>query len=311
MYILKEQPEDFIVKEQALKVPKDQGTYAYYFLKKKNYTTLKAIQIIANAWNIPQKYMGFAGNKDKIAVTEQMISIKDGPSRNLEQKEISLTFLGRGDERINLGDLQGNAFVITVRNFESKSDLHPAKLLNFFDEQRFGKDGNNSTIGKALLKKQFKQALELMNNRSLNSYLENHPNDYVGALRLLPKKLLKLYVHSFQSYLWNTVVKTLLDQGAVLEKVPLYSFDTEFSERNLEVIYEKLMAEEGVSPRDFIMTSLPDITPSTVLRDVYMEAAGFSCSYAADELHEGRWKCVLAFILPPGSYATMVVKQLF
>ena len=38
-------------------------------------------------------------------------------------------------------------------------------------------------------------------------YLEKNKNDYIGALRLIPKKILWLYIHSYQSYLWNIIAK--------------------------------------------------------------------------------------------------------
>ena len=44
-------------------------------------------------------------------------------------------------------------------------------------------------------------------SRSKPDYLENHKNNYTGSLRLIPLKTRKLFVHSYQSYLYNKIVK--------------------------------------------------------------------------------------------------------
>ena len=78
---IKENPEDFVVKEIS-NVKLDKGDYSIFRLKKKNYTTERAVQTIANALKIDRKRIGYAGNKDKVAVTEQNISIKHANKEN-------------------------------------------------------------------------------------------------------------------------------------------------------------------------------------------------------------------------------------
>ena len=70
MYKIKQLPEDFIVKEISHVNPQLNGQYAYFILKKTNLTTIDALQILSNKFKIPLKNFGFAGNKDKKAVTE-------------------------------------------------------------------------------------------------------------------------------------------------------------------------------------------------------------------------------------------------
>src|SRR3989338_10267783 len=92
MYKLKQVPEDFIVKEVSTIKIEDNGKYSYFILKKKNYNTLNAIQAVANKLGINIKNIGFAGNKDKNAVTEQAISICNGNEgmEKIKLKDISL-----------------------------------------------------------------------------------------------------------------------------------------------------------------------------------------------------------------------------
>ena len=114
MYKIKQLPEDFIVKEINDIKFDDNGQYSYFLLKKKNYNTLRAIQQISKKLRINEKNIEFAGNKDKNAITEQVISIYKG-NKNIENiniKDIELKFLGQGNERIFLGNLKGNEFII-------------------------------------------------------------------------------------------------------------------------------------------------------------------------------------------------------
>ena len=87
MYKIKQLPEDFIVKEVSnVKVESD-GQYAYYILKKINYTTIDALQVLSNKFKIQLKNFGFAGNKDRNAITEQKISILNGGGSCLQSRQ--------------------------------------------------------------------------------------------------------------------------------------------------------------------------------------------------------------------------------
>ena len=124
MYKIKQIPEDFIVKEINSISPLDSGDYSYCLLKKTNYPTVRAIGHIAQALRIKPKNIGFAGNKDKNAVTEQVISIFKSNKEKIKRvklKDIKLKFLGKGNDPISLGDLEGNYFKITIRNLNDKA----------------------------------------------------------------------------------------------------------------------------------------------------------------------------------------------
>ena len=76
MFKIKQTPEDFIVKEHAKLHLKKKGTHSIFRLKKKDFDTISACLVIAKRFHMPMKNVGFAGIKDKKAVTEQFISIK-------------------------------------------------------------------------------------------------------------------------------------------------------------------------------------------------------------------------------------------
>jgi tRNA pseudouridine13 synthase len=172
--IIKQKTEDFKVKEVIDLEIKESGSYSYIILEKKNYNTLDAIKKLAKTLNLKEKNFGYAGNKDKKAITQQYVSIlnlKKEKLENLKIKDIKIKFPGYGNKRICLGDLKGNEFKIIVRDVKKKpkSDF----IENYFDEQRFSK--NNVEIGKLIIKKQFKKACELLEIKPEN-------NDFVNAL---------------------------------------------------------------------------------------------------------------------------------
>ena len=76
MYKIKQMPEDFIVNEIFKPELQANGDYIYIKLTKKNYNTIDALKSIGKTINLPLKNLGFAGAKDRTAVTSQIISIK-------------------------------------------------------------------------------------------------------------------------------------------------------------------------------------------------------------------------------------------
>jgi len=159
MYKIKVKPEDFVVRE-VLKLDFYNGKYVYFLLKKRNWTTLDAAEKIAERLKVSRKNFGYAGNKDKNAITEQIMSvfnINEEKLNNLKIKDLEIEILGKGSKPISLGDLDGNEFEIIVRNLDKKYEKVNF-IENYFDEQRFGNE--NIIIGKMVLQKEFKEACE-------------------------------------------------------------------------------------------------------------------------------------------------------
>ncbi len=339
--LLKSKPEDFIVEEiNDLHLDKN-GSYSYYKLKKTDLETQSALQKIADLWKINPKYINIAGNKDKIAVTTQYISISKGPEKDLKREHLELTFIGKRNDRLSLGTLDANKFIITIRkvsheerksfikNIQTKPELI-FRFINYYDDQRFGNERNNNVIGKLLVKKQFKEAAALVCRRDHYPYTEakkwqqKYPNDFIGILRTLPKKLLLMFVYSYQSLLWNETVKRYIavighytiahyNLGELFfpvkkidnKNIPIIGFDIEQQSEKRRVIVEKLMEEEHITERDFLIKQMPEVAAAGGKRDILMRCTDFSYKDIDKETVE------LSFTLGKGSYATMVVKQVF
>lgn len=311
MYKIKTIPEDFIVKE-ITDIKLKEGDYSIFLLGKKKYTTIKAIQLIANKLKIKLKRIGFAGIKDKKAITEQYISIfnvdKDRVL-NLKIKDISLRYIGKLDKPLSLGDLKGNKFRIIIRNINKKDiknfNKNKNKLIpNYFGEQRFSK--NNKEVGKNIVKNDFKKAISFIKKDKeykIEDYLKKNKNNFIGALRLIPIKILKLYVHSYQSYLWNLTVKKYLKVDNKLKKIPIIGFGAEIRDNKIKKIIDDILKKEKINQREFIIRKFPELSSEGGERDLFIDIKNFK--YKINK------NIKLNFFLPKGCYATTVVEFLF
>ena len=193
---IKEKPEYFQVKEVIDLKYDNNGKYTYILLKKRDYNTLDALKAISNVLKIDLKQIGFAGSKDKQAITYQYISLPKVTKERIDKiklKDISLKFKGYGDKRISLGDLKANKFKIKFPYKVYKTDF----CENYFDEQRFGINSNNHTLGKLILQRDFKK---------LNSLIEKPVNNHEYNLKL------RFYFNSYQSYLFNLCLSQFLSK---------------------------------------------------------------------------------------------------
>lgn len=315
MYQIKQIPEDFVVKEISSVKIEERGGYGYFRLRKRNRNTLGAVELIAGKMGINQKEIGFGGNKDKKAVTEQVISIRGGRKEKIKElklKDIELEFLGYGEEPVTLGRLERNYFEIVVRHLDNFNFKTPKKIINYFDEQRFG--GNNAEIGRQIVKKNFGQAVKLIDKKELEDYLARKKNDFVGALKLVPRRLLKLYVNAYQSRLWNETVKEALKKREDVKELLLIGFGLrtgEIKNKEIKKIIEKILEKEEITPEDFVIKQIPELSQEGGIRNVFVEVKNFKVlEKDEDELNPGKKKIKVSFSLPKGSYGTLVVKEM-
>ncbi|MBT3407516.1 tRNA pseudouridine(13) synthase TruD [Candidatus Woesearchaeota archaeon] len=301
MYKIKQLPEDFVVNEVLDLNLNEKGQYSYYKLSKTNFNTVTAVLKIADYWKFKPKFINFAGTKDKVAVTTQFISISRGPQKDIDLKDINVKYLGKGDERLNLGTLKGNNFEITIRNITRKPSSIK-RIRNLFDSQRFGIKNNNHIIGKHIIKKEFKVACEIINDYKLKVHLKGHINDYVGALKRIPKKILMLYINAYQSHLWNEMI-----QNSNEEKLPLIGFNTDETD-----VVKEILKREGITLRDFIIRPIPELSQEGDDRKVFVDVKNLEIGELEDdELNLSKKKVLIKFFLTKGSYATQVIKQMF
>jgi tRNA pseudouridine13 synthase len=337
--LIKHSPEDFIVEELPAKDWDDAGTYAVFRLTKISLNTDQAIEIIARKFRIPSNIIKYAGTKDKHAHTIQYISIPSRDISNISNKSfdegnLKLEHVGYSDEPLSLGTLKGNKFVIIVREIEGQTaDVDTLIVPNYFDEQRFS--SSNYDIGFNILKHDYKKAVELMCGCSdiyapkALEYLNRHPNDYVGALKSIPKRILLMFIHAVQSFLFNEALSKILFEHALTKgiecRVVEYSMGrfiyyndckdyASLSLDSLELVgfntasinhqIKALLLERGLGQRDFIIRALPDLSVEGAIRECFIDVSDLKIERMID-------RAIMQFSLPKGSYATIVVKALF
>ena len=345
-YQIKELPEDFLVKETSNVKLADKGAYSIFRMKKRDYTTEKAVQQIADSLHTDRKRIGYAGSKDSKAITEQSISIHNvipAKIKSLHLKDINLEFLGYSDDPISLGDLEGNSFEIIVRKI-TKKPKKINRIINYFGEQRFST--NNAEIGKAIIKKDFKKAVDRLlesignDEKKVVEHLQKNKNDFVGALKEIPWKTLTMYIHAYQSKIWNQTVEEIVKgcppfedpkikfsskvkktkkfiapqsaAGLTNPKIPIIGFASEIQDEKVKAIVEKILQNEDVKPNDFVIRAIPDLSSAGNEREMFVEIKNLVIGELEnDELNIGKKKVKISFSLGKGSYATEVVKELF
>jgi tRNA pseudouridine13 synthase len=153
-------PEDFRVDEVAAYEPTGAGPHLYLRVEKRGRTTRDAVRTLAHALGVPERDAGFAGMKDKQAVTSQWLSFpvaRDPDPAALAAEGLRVLAVSRHANKLRTGHLRGNVFSIRVRGGDVAraravaAALGQRGLPNFFGAQRFGTEGRNAAVGKGLL----------------------------------------------------------------------------------------------------------------------------------------------------------------
>jgi tRNA pseudouridine13 synthase len=152
----KVEPEDFVVREWLGFEADGEGDHMLLIVRKRGANTLWVAKQLARFANADARDVGFAGLKDRQAVTEQAYTV---PSKNLAPADWS-GFAGEGFEvisatrqrrKLRRGAHKGNDFEIILRDVDGDRAalLQRLQLLNeqgapnYFGSQRFGHDGYN------------------------------------------------------------------------------------------------------------------------------------------------------------------------
>lgn len=320
---LRQEVEDFIVKEITNREEEQEGKYLILELVKRDWDTHHFTRTLAKILQISQKRISVAGTKDKRALTTQKISIFDIDAQKIEKihlKDIELKVLGRSRKSVELGDLWGNNFRITIRNITHSSEethkllekttneiLAQGGVPNFFGIQRFGSVRPvTHLVGKAIVEGDFEKAalfyiaepfpdepeetkearqfvketrdfkeglkiypLHLGHERAMMNHLIANPDDFAGAFLVLPKNLYRMFVHGYQSYIYNTVLCRRIEKGLPLNEAvegDIVCFKNEFglpdSSKTEQVTSETVIAMNRLIKRNraFITAPLPGYT---------------------------------------------------
>uniref|UniRef100_A0A7V4E2W2 tRNA pseudouridine(13) synthase TruD n=1 Tax=candidate division WOR-3 bacterium TaxID=2052148 RepID=A0A7V4E2W2_UNCW3 len=169
-------------------------------------------------------------------------------------------------------------------------------------------------------------------------YLIKNPNDYKGAIRKIPYELLSLFINAYQAYIWNKTLNLYLKNLSVPLWEVSYRFGKLYFYKNLPFtieeklltlslpapspkikeknewieIMEEVLKNEGLGLKKLKLNlKIRGLYFKPYLRKVIVLPSQIAIGkFLADELYKGKYKLTLNFLLPPGAYATILIKRL-
>lgn len=194
--------EDFHVTEVPLYNFSGHGEHCYVTVTKTNRTTLQIADYLAKNLGIQRMQVGFAGMKDKRAVTQQTFSIQGAKAEDvlpLAAPWMQIDAITYHKNKLRAGHLSANRFRIKVREVEPGSlpraqqmidELKRIGVPNFYGPQRFGRFGDSHRIGRAMLHRNPQEVADVLmapRPEAPESFRDHYAaGNYVQALEELP-----------------------------------------------------------------------------------------------------------------------------
>jgi len=154
--VVKSRPEDFRVDEELKFSPDESGGHALLRVEKRNANTEWVARLLARHAGVRRVDVGYAGLKDRAAVTTQWFSIdlKGKPEPDwaeIGREDIVVLEESRHGRKLRRGALRGNRFTLRLREVSGDRAHLEQRLAriartgvpNYFGEQRFGRDNLN------------------------------------------------------------------------------------------------------------------------------------------------------------------------
>lgn len=312
-FIFKQNKEDFIVEELPIEFSLS-GNFIVLKVEKQNCDTWELIDRLAKFLGIFSNEIGYSGLKDKRATTTQYVTIPKKYSKeikNFSSKKIKILDTFLHNKKLNIGDLEGNRFKINLYDVTFEELYHIEKMIkivlkegmpNYFGYQRFGKEVKDNLL----------KAKELL----------------FGEARVKDKKLEKMLILAYQSTFFNAWLVQRLklnkDEFKLLdgdiffdvEKQTLFS-PKAISQKVLTDFKNKKITPTGLLPgRDVLRASQDALQIEQKYDDSQIYEKGYrreaivfpkdiSCKYDKEKS-----MCSLEFVLPKGSYATVLIEYL-
>ncbi len=320
--VIRATAEDFQVDEDLGFEPTGKGEHILLQIRKRNTNTEWLARELSRLAGVKAMDVGYAGLKDRAAVTSQWFSVnlagKPEPDwTQLASDDIQFLTIARHDRKLRRGALTANRFKLVVRNLKGDmSDIKPSieqrltriaaeGVPNYFGEQRFG-----------------------------HANLERATAMFTGQLRVKDRHQRGLYLSSVRSELFNRVLAHRVAAAnwnrAIAGDVMM--LDGTHSIFAIEAVNEEIqqrMMQQDIHPtgpmwgRGELRTRLEarEIEENTLndydawragLEEAGLEQQRRSLRLKVEDL---RWEFTpegdlqLQFRLPPGSYATVVLRE--
>jgi len=273
--VFKESPEDFQVVELGDVEFTGEGEHLWLWVKKEGENTHWVADRIADWAGVSKREVGYAGRKDRHAITWQWFSVQlpgqPDPAGDLGLENVTIERKSRHCAKLKRGMLEGNRFDIKLKGLtknealtERLANVQRAGVPNYYGEQRFGHDFNNVPT-----------ALEL------------------GRKRRLGRRSNDIYLSAARSYLFNHLLSKQVAEGTW--------------EGNSATLWGRGRAETSDAEALAPWKELSDILEFTGLkmeqRDSQLIPADFESQWIDNNLQ-------LSFTLPAGAFATSVLREI-
>jgi tRNA pseudouridine13 synthase len=295
---LKRLNEDFIVTELPLQSPSGEGEHLWLDIEKNGANTAFVAQQLAEATRVQDVDVGYAGLKDRYAITRQWFSIylpkgETPDLTRLQHPEFSVLSQSRHVKKLRRGDLQGNRFRIVLRDVTGERDAIEANLEvvashgvpNYFGAQRFGHGGGNVEQGRAMLARE---------------------------IRVRNPKKKGIYLSAVRSFVFNEVLALRIQQGLWGKALPGDVMDPAGRPtgplwgRGRVITTDQAQAlENGVAERHATLCGGMEYAGLDQERRALV-ASPADMSWEWPQVD----RLVLAFSLPAGNYATSVLNEI-
>jgi len=339
-FYFKQSVRDFVVEEIPLYPFTGNGEHLILHVRKKNLSTWDLTNLIAKHLGIKSRDIGYAGLKDKNAMTVQYISLPKKYEKQLESFEHpDIKFLDRTyhKNKIHMGHLKGNRFFIRLKKVDPTAAQKIEQALksiaeqgmpNFFGFQRFGIDGENYKKGEAILRNRLKERNVKLKKLFINAY-QSHMFNLWLSRRLEISTLVSTFKPQELTGLLNmpeTLIKKLqaqpqpfkLIEGDVMMHYPHgrpYEFDgsAEEAERFLErgaVPTGLLLGQRAKRAAGMARTVEKQFDEEFKSLDGLRRYAWIFPEDVEGAYKENEAWYELHFSLPRGSYATVLIEEI-
>jgi len=333
-------PETFVVEEVPLYPFSGEGEHLILKVRKKNLSTWEMLQAISEQVGVKLRDIGYAGLKDKNALTYQYISLPkkyEEKLGHLSHPAIKIIEKTYHTNKIRLGHLKGNRFFIRLKKVspvdakridEVLRTIEKEGMPNYFGYQRFGNEGDNWRLGEQIV-----AGVKKERNRKLRKLLINAYQSHLFNLWLSKRVELSRLINSFDPKeladvldLPSGIIKELKEQKRFFKILPgdiamHYPFGKIFyvedTPAEAERFWQRQISPTGLLPGRRVKRA--DGLAREIEKDFdderIEEFGDRRYAWVFPEDIEGRYRekeawYELGFFLPKGSYATVLLEEI-
>jgi len=300
---------DFQVDEVLGFVPSGEGEHEFLHVRKTGLNTAQLAKDIARLGGVKPMDVGYAGLKDRHAVTTQWFSVyrpkgAEVDWTQLENDQVELLQASRHQQKLRRGQHAANSFHLKLTDCTGDFDsleqrfkkIETQGVPNYFGLQRFGFGGGNLAAAQRLL---------------------------VDKQPVRNKQLRGMYLSAARSYLFNQVLRARIEEGSWLNfeagDVALANNDDEAQQLPTGPLWGRGRLASGQRVGELETAIIEKFADwchglehaglKQERRPLCLPVADLNWSVDLDKSDSKNKIIAVAFSLPVGGYATSVIRE--